>query len=302
LFTKSSQIPFGIWLPLAMTAPTPISSLVHSSTLVTAGIFVLIKINKIFFINEIQLIILNFGILTFIFGGIFSSSILDIKKAVAFSTLSQLGLIIFRIRIGNFLISFLHLIFHAFFKSSLFINLGYFINLNFSIQDSRQIDNFSNNLLFKLTFFISCINLIGFISLRGFFSKDLILIFFFTKINKFIILLFLYLGCIFTGIYSIKFLIFLFNKKLINIKFIKNINLNIFFSKILISSIITLIIPNIFLNLILLDLDNFIFKIFKFEFYIIVFISFILIKFIIFYINKILFYFSSMLIILDITN
>jgi NADH:ubiquinone oxidoreductase subunit 5 (subunit L)/multisubunit Na+/H+ antiporter MnhA subunit len=260
------------------------------------------KINKIFFINEIQLIILNFGILTFIFGGIFSSSILDIKKAVAFSTLSQLGFIIFRIRIGNFLISFLHLIFHAFFKSSLFINLGYFINLNFSIQDSRQIDNFSNNLLFKLTFFISCINLMGFISLRGFFSKDLVLIFFFTKINKFLILLFLYLGCVFTGIYSIKFLIFLFNIKLINIKFIKNININIFFSKILISSIIILFIPNILLNLILLDLENFIFKSFKFEFYLIVLISFILIKFIIFYINKIMFYFSSILIILDITN
>lgn len=227
LITKRSQIPFGVWLPIAISAPTPISSLVHSSTLVTAGIFVLIKLNFLYFI-EIQYLIIIFRIITFIFGGIFSISIIDLKKAVAFSTLSQLGFILFRIRIGNFIISFYHLIFHAFFKSSLFVNLGYFIIINFSIQDSRIKVNFYNNLFIKFTFIISCINLIGFISTSGFISKEIILIYFFNNSYKLIINFLIYFGCLITGCYSIKFIIFLYINLMKNFKIFLNKKFNMF--------------------------------------------------------------------------
>ena len=139
IITKRSQIPFGVWLPIAISAPTPISSLVHSSTLVTAGIYVLIKLRYLNLFKEINILFLIFGLSTFIVAGIFATKVLDFKKSVAYSTFSQLGLILFTIRINNEIISFYHLLFHAFFKSSLFVNLGILIIFRFSLQDFRYL-------------------------------------------------------------------------------------------------------------------------------------------------------------------
>lgn len=234
LITKSSQIPFGVWLPIAIAAPTPISSLVHSSTLVTAGIFVLIKIEFLFFIKEIQLIIINFSSITFILAGIFSVSILDFKKAVAFSTLSQIGFILFSLSIGNLIIAFYHLLFHAMFKSSIFVNLGVFINFNLSIQDRRILKIKNLNKIKNIFYNYSCINLIGLISTLGFLSKDLILISFISNLNKILIIAILYLGCVFTACYSIKFIILTFIDKFSFLKILKDMVFNFYFIKILI--------------------------------------------------------------------
>ena len=297
LITKRSQIPFGVWLPIAISAPTPISSLVHSSTLVTAGIFVLIKFNYIFFIYEIQHLIIIFRLITFFFAGIFAISILDFKKAIAFSTLSQIGLILFSLRTGNILISFYHLIFHAFFKSSLFVNLGLFIIFNFSIQDYRFLKRFSINKIFKISFLISRINLIGLIFSSGFISKDFILIYFFNEFPKILINLIFFLRCIFTVSYTLKFNIFFFLEKIKILKFNFLFKFNIYFFKIILFFIFIIIIPIIFINLIIIDfyfiLDNY-----KYIFYLIIIFSLIILKFFNFF-NFIIFLFSSILFILD---
>lgn len=300
LITKRSQIPFGVWLPIAISAPTPISSLVHSSTLVTAGIFVLIKFNHIFFVLEIQLLVIVFRIITFFFAGLFALSILDFKKAVAYSTLSQIGFILFRFRIGNETISFYHLIFHAFFKSSLFVNLGLLIIFNFSIQDFRLLKSFSLNKIFKISFFISSLNLIGLIFSSGFISKDLILLFFFNENIKTLINFFFYTGCLFTASYSLKFIIFFFSEKIKIVKFDFYIAFNVYFIKIILFSILVLILPIVFINIIFMDL-YFISTNLKFIFYFIVIISIFILKFSI-QINKILFLFSRILFILDYLN
>lgn len=300
LITKRSQIPFGVWLPIAISAPTPISSLVHSSTLVTAGIFLIIKFNYIFFIIEIQVFIIFLSLLTFFLAGIFSLSIIDFKKAIAFSTLSQIGFILFSIRIGNIIISFYHLIFHAFFKSSLFVNLGIFILINYSMQDFRLIKKFSLNKLFKISFFISCINLIGLIFSSGFLSKDYILIFFFSRYYKIFINLIFFIGCIFTGSYCLKFIIFFI---IINIKILKLnnlININIYFIIIIVLIFFLIFIPIFIIEFLILDFLVILLNR-KFLFYIIIIFSIFIYKIFI-KLNKLLFNFSEILYILDILN
>lgn len=287
---------------MAISAPTPISSLVHSSTLVTAGIFIIIKINFLFYIFEIQFILIFFGLLTFFLGGLFSLIILDLKKTVAFSTLSQIGFIIFSLSLGNWIISYYHLLYHAFFKSLLFINLGLIIIKNFSLQEFRLINNFYINNFFKFCLFFSLLNLIGFFFSIGFISKDFIMIIFFNNLSKLIILIIFFIRCILTIFYSIK-IILLFNyKKIIffSIQFSKKIsliNLNLFIILILI-----IFFPNIVFDILNLDIDLNLTRIKKVFIYCILIFIIIIFK-IIFFCKKIfVLFFSSMLIILDYLN
>lgn len=112
--TKSAQIPFSAWLPEAIAAPTPVSTLVHSSTLVTAGVYVLVRFNDVLGIFS-RSILLFFSILTIILAGIGAITEVDIKKVVALSTLRQVGIIIFSLGIGAVDIAVFHLVVHAFF-------------------------------------------------------------------------------------------------------------------------------------------------------------------------------------------
>jgi NADH-ubiquinone oxidoreductase chain 5 len=174
--TKRAQIPFSSWLPAAIAAPTPVSALVHSSTLVTAGVYLLIRFNFLFFDTIFRKILLLISGLTMFIAGLGANFEFDLKKIIALSTLSQLGLIISTLSLGLFKLAFFHLLTHALFKALLFICAGAVIHNIKNSQDIRDI----GSLLFNMPFTISCLNvanlaLCGLPFLAGFYSKDLIL-------------------------------------------------------------------------------------------------------------------------------
>lgn len=174
-FSKRAQYPFSAWLPIAIAAPTPISALVHSSTLVTAGVFIIIRLINNIHPNSILLIIIVSSI-TAIYAGISANWELDIKKIIALSTLSQIAIIIFAISIKSTIIAFSHLIIHALFKSTIFLCAGIIIHES-SYQDIRKIGtNFITNTPITSSILgITRITLIGIPFSSGFFSKDAIL-------------------------------------------------------------------------------------------------------------------------------
>ena len=100
-FTKSAQIPFSAWLPAAIAAPTPVSSLVHSSTLVTAGVYLLIRLTELLNSSDWRTLVLCTGTLTTLMAGVSALIEIDLKKIIALSTLRQLGIIIVRVGLGN---------------------------------------------------------------------------------------------------------------------------------------------------------------------------------------------------------
>jgi len=154
--TKRAQVPFSAWLPAAMAAPTPVSALVHSSTLVTAGVYLLIRhrfiLRKVSFLKFLLLV----GAITILIAGAGAIQELDIKKVVALSTLSQLGLIIITLGIGLPLLRFFHLLAHAYFKAMLFICAGALIHSIKDYQDIRTIGRGVIFLPFTIRIFFCC--------------------------------------------------------------------------------------------------------------------------------------------------
>nr|YP_010925405.1 NADH dehydrogenase subunit 5 [Figulus punctatus]WKD83630.1 NADH dehydrogenase subunit 5 [Figulus punctatus] len=173
--TKSAQIPFSSWLPAAMAAPTPVSSLVHSSTLVTAGVYLLIRFN--FCMSSGMLSVLLFiSSLTMFMAGLGASFEYDLKKIIALSTLSQLGLMMSILSMGGYNLAFYHLLTHALFKALLFMCAGCMIHNLGNCQDIRFMGGLVKGLPLTCTFFIICnMSLCGLPFLSGFYSKDLIL-------------------------------------------------------------------------------------------------------------------------------
>ena len=174
--TKRAQIPFSSWLPAAIAAPTPVSALVHSSTLVTAGVYLLIRFNILFVDTLIRKFLLLIGGLTIFMAGVAANFEFDLKKIIALSTLSQLGLIIRILAIGFPKLAFFHLLTHALFKALLFICAGAIIHNIKNSQDIRDMGALS----FFMPLTTSCLNLAnlalcGLPFLAGFYSKDLIL-------------------------------------------------------------------------------------------------------------------------------
>merc|ERR1712142_580541 len=214
--TKESSNSFSAWLPAAIAAPTPVSALVHSSTLVTAGIYLLIRINLIIIEININYILLIIGIITIIMSGITAIIEIDIKKIIALSTLSQLGIIIIVLGLGNPILSFFHLISHAFFKAILFICAGIIIHNIKDYQDIRKIGFSFNNLNYSISIIIIAnLSLCGLPFIRGFYSKDLIIEIIIIKGKNLIIFFFLIIGTILTVLYSCRL------NLLISINFLK---------------------------------------------------------------------------------
>ena len=175
-FTKRAQIPFRAWLPAAIAAPTPVSSLVHSSTLVTAGVYVLIRHIEDLLIFFSQDIVLVSGLITMIIARVSALGETDIKKMVALSTLRQLGIMVTRIGIGWMLIAFIHLIIHAFFKAMMFIRTGNCIHISRRYQACSKTGFLSlSSPINRASLVTGGMSLIGAPFAAAFFSKEPIL-------------------------------------------------------------------------------------------------------------------------------
>nr|YP_006504007.1 NADH dehydrogenase subunit 5 [Drepanotermes sp. SLC-2012]AFM92507.1 NADH dehydrogenase subunit 5 [Drepanotermes sp. SLC-2012] len=173
--TKSAQIPFSSWLPAAMAAPTPVSALVHSSTLVTAGVYLLIRFSPSFgyWLNMILLLVSG---LTMFMAGLGANFEFDLKSIIALSTLSQLGLMIMTISIGLSGLAFFHLLTHALFKALLFMCAGGVIHSMGDSQDIRFMGSLSVYMPFtSSSLMVSNFALCGMPFLAGFYSSDFIL-------------------------------------------------------------------------------------------------------------------------------
>nr|YP_010586245.1 NADH dehydrogenase subunit 5 [Himalopsyche malenanda]UZZ44007.1 NADH dehydrogenase subunit 5 [Himalopsyche malenanda] len=190
--TKSAQIPFSSWLPAAMAAPTPISALVHSSTLVTAGVYLLIRFSPVLEFLFVMKILLLISGLTMFMSGISALMEYDLKKIIALSTLSQLGLMMMILSLGMPDLAFFHLLAHAFFKALLFMCAGSMIHYLSDVQDIRYMGGLVvASPMVSLTLNISNLALCGFPFMAGFYSKDLILeMFLMTNFNLLVFLLF----------------------------------------------------------------------------------------------------------------
>lgn len=205
--TKSAQIPFSSWLPAAIAAPTPVSALVHSSTLVTAGVFLIIRfypfLHRCKFFNYFILII---AVTTILIAGLRATTECDIKKIIALSTLRQLGIIITRIGLNIPFLAYYHIITHALFKALLFVCAGSFINQHLHSQDLRWIGNLFN----QIPIASSCISianlaLCGFPFIAGFYSKDLIIESAINAPNNLFMIFLIIFRLRFTSFYSIRF-------------------------------------------------------------------------------------------------
>nr|QNE85369.1 NADH dehydrogenase subunit 5 [Paracoenia fumosa] len=174
--TKSAQIPFSSWLPAAMAAPTPVSALVHSSTLVTAGVYLLIRFNILLSDTMLGQLLLLLSGLTMFMAGLGANFEFDLKKIIALSTLSQLGLMMSILSMGFYKLAFFHLLTHALFKALLFMCAGAVIHNMNNNQDIRLMGGLS----IHMPMTSACLNvanlaLCGMPFLAGFYSKDMIL-------------------------------------------------------------------------------------------------------------------------------
>nr|QXP43469.1 NADH dehydrogenase subunit 5 [Camptoloma vanata] len=208
--TKSAQIPFSSWLPAAMAAPTPVSALVHSSTLVTAGVYLLIRFNMLLMdVFFLKFLLLLSG-LTMFMAGIAANYEFDLKKIIALSTLSQLGLMMSILSMGFSDLAFFHLLSHAMFKALLFMCAGVVIHMMNDMQDIRFMGGISMYIpLTSLCLNISNLALCGIPFLAGFYSKDLILeLVSFSDLNLVVFLLY-YMSTGLTMFYTFRLMMYL---------------------------------------------------------------------------------------------
>nr|QVT11149.1 NADH dehydrogenase subunit 5 [Rhagoletis pomonella]QVT11214.1 NADH dehydrogenase subunit 5 [Rhagoletis mendax]QVT11227.1 NADH dehydrogenase subunit 5 [Rhagoletis zephyria]QVT11162.1 NADH dehydrogenase subunit 5 [Rhagoletis pomonella]QVT11175.1 NADH dehydrogenase subunit 5 [Rhagoletis pomonella] len=174
--TKSAQIPFSSWLPAAMAAPTPVSALVHSSTLVTAGVYLLIRFNILLNNSFLGQLLLLLSGLTMFMAGLGANFEFDLKKIIALSTLSQLGLMMSILSMGFYKLAFFHLLTHALFKALLFMCAGAIIHNMQNSQDIRLMGGLGVYMPLSTSCFnVANLALCGMPFLAGFYSKDMIL-------------------------------------------------------------------------------------------------------------------------------
>ncbi|MDI9338105.1 MAG: NADH-quinone oxidoreductase subunit L [Alphaproteobacteria bacterium] len=174
---KSAQIPLFTWLPDAMAGPTPVSALIHAATMVTAGIYLIVRMHIYFDLAPlVQHIILIIGLATMLVAATIALKQNDIKKILAYSTVSQLGYMFIALGIGLYSTAFFHVLTHAFFKALLFLGAGSVIMAMHHEQDIFKMGGLAKKLpITHLTFLIGCLAIAGIPPFSGFFSKDEIL-------------------------------------------------------------------------------------------------------------------------------
>ncbi|MEO6131074.1 MAG: NADH-quinone oxidoreductase subunit L, partial [Saprospiraceae bacterium] len=174
---KSAQLPLYTWLPDAMAGPTPVSALIHAATMVTAGIYMVVRSNVLFAMAPTTLTVILFvGAATSLFAAVIGLKQNDIKKVLAYSTVSQLGLMFAALGLGAFSSGIFHLVTHAFFKALLFLGAGSVIHALHGEQDMRNMGGLKKFIpITFITMLIAALAISGFPLLSGFFSKDEIL-------------------------------------------------------------------------------------------------------------------------------
>lgn len=216
---KSAQILLHTWLPDAMEGPTPVSALIHAATMVTAGIFLILKLSPFFeYTGSFLNILIVVGGVTSFLSGTIGVVQYDIKKVIAYSTCSQLGYMLLACGLSNYFVSFFHLINHAFFKALLFLCAGCIIHSVNNEQDMRKMGGLLKTLPVVFIFmFIASLALAGFTFLTGFFSKDFILeqigFFFYSYCLSFsstFFTFFIFLTTALTSFYTFRLLFFTF--------------------------------------------------------------------------------------------
>jgi len=174
---KSAQIPLYVWLPDAMEGPTPVSALIHAATMVTAGVYMVVRMNAIYRLAPLAMdVVAVIGVVTAIFAASMALVQNDIKKVLAYSTISQLGYMFLALGVGAFAAGIFHLMTHAFFKALLFLGAGSVIHAMSGEQDIQKMGGLWGEIpVTARTFFVATLAIAGIPPLAGFFSKDEIL-------------------------------------------------------------------------------------------------------------------------------
>lgn len=223
---KSSQVGLHVWLPMAMEGPTPVSALIHAATMVTAGVYLLMRSSPLIEYSSVVLMIcLWLGAITTVFSSLIGLYQQDIKKVIAYSTMSQLGMMVIAVGLSSYGIALFHLVNHAFYKALLFLGAGAVIHAVADNQDFRRYGGLRAFLpLTYSVMLIASLSLVAFPFMTGFYSKDFILEsaygqYYFSGTVVYIIAT---IGAMFTTLYSVKVLYLTFltnpNGPLINYK------------------------------------------------------------------------------------
>jgi NADH-ubiquinone oxidoreductase chain 5 len=223
---KSSQIGLHVWLPMAMEGPTPVSALIHAATMVTAGVYLLMRSSPLIeYSSTVLILCLWIGAITTVFSSLIGLFQQDIKKVIAYSTMSQLGMMVIAVGLSSYNIALFHLVNHAFYKGLLFLAAGSVIHAVADNQDFRKYGGLK--VFLPLTYsvmLIASLSLVAFPFMTGFYSKDFILEsaygqFYFSSTAVYFIAI---IGAMFTTLYSVKVLYLTFltnpNGPLINYK------------------------------------------------------------------------------------
>lgn len=210
---KSAQIPLYVWLPDAMAGPTPVSALIHAATMVTAGVYMIVRMSPIFILApNAMLVVATIGAATALFAATIGITQWDIKKILAYSTVSQLGYMFLACGVGAFTPALFHLMTHAFFKALMFLGAGSVIHGMSGEQDIRKMGGLKKYLpITYMTFFLGWVAIIGMPPFAGFFSKDEILWYSFISPQGGVIFWFVgFVGAICTAFYMTRLMALVF--------------------------------------------------------------------------------------------
>jgi NADH-ubiquinone oxidoreductase chain 5 len=207
---KSSQVGLHVWLPMAMEGPTPVSALIHAATMVTAGVYLLMRTSPLIeYSSTVLILCLWLGAITTVFSSLIGLFQQDIKKVIAYSTMSQLGMMVIAVGLSSYNIALFHLVNHAFYKGLLFLGAGAVIHAVADNQDFRKYGGLRPFLpLTYSVMLIASLSLVAFPFMTGFYSKDFILEsaygqFYFSGTVVYFIAI---IGAMFTTLYSVKVL------------------------------------------------------------------------------------------------